>query len=141
MRTPTCALPLYTGAPELWERPPDSGLRITWLGHSTTLIELDGVRILTDPMFSERASPVSIAGPKRFHPPPVQLEMLPSLDAVLISHDHYDHLDMASVQKLAGTGVKFYGRGQRSAPRAVGVPRRRSSRSSGATGSSCRVGW
>ncbi len=108
MRVPTCTLPLDKTAPTAWQQPPESGLRITWLGHSTSLIELDGARILTDPMFSERASPSTIAGPKRFHPPPVPLDRLPKLDAVLISHDHYDHMDMPTVQALAKSGVTFY---------------------------------
>jgi len=108
MRTPKCVMPLATGAPEIWAQPPESGLRITWLGHSTTVIELDGVRILTDPMFSDRASPSTLAGPLRFHPPPVPLAQLPKIDAVLISHDHYDHMDMPTVIALAASGVKFY---------------------------------
>ena len=108
LRTPTCVLPLNPEGAKQWTTPPQSGLRITWLGHSTTLIELDGARILTDPMWSERASPTSLGGPKRFHPPPVPLEQLPAVDAVLISHDHYDHMDMPTIQALAGSGVKFY---------------------------------
>ncbi len=108
MRTPSCALPLDTSAPKQWAAAPQTGLRITWMGHSTTLIELDGVRVLTDPMWSERASPTSLGGPKRFHPPPVPFDQLPKLDAVLISHDHYDHMDMRTVQALAVSGVKFY---------------------------------
>jgi L-ascorbate metabolism protein UlaG (beta-lactamase superfamily) len=105
LRTPSCALPL--GVPQL-AAPPASGLRLTWLGHSSTLIELDGVAVLTDPHWSERASPSTLVGPRRFHPPPLPLEQLPRLDAVLISHDHYDHLDMATVRALARTGVAFH---------------------------------
>src|SRR6185295_11019987 len=76
-----------------WATPvSSSGLRITWLGHSTMLLEIDGVRVLTDPVFGLRASPVSFAGPRRFHPVPASIEQLPELDAVLLSHDHYDHL-------------------------------------------------
>src|SRR5579859_5479272 len=82
---------------ERWTRKPDSGLRATWLGHSTVLLEIDGARLLTDPVWSERASPVGFAGPRRFQPVPVAIDKLPPLDAVLISHDHYDHLDKASV--------------------------------------------
>ncbi|MBS2029341.1 MAG: MBL fold metallo-hydrolase [Deltaproteobacteria bacterium] len=107
MREPICPLPLVDPSPTL-ATPPHSGFRVTWLGHSTTLIELDGVTVLTDPQWSERASPSSIAGPKRFHPPPLALEKLPKLDAVVISHDHYDHLDMATVKALAATGVTFH---------------------------------
>jgi L-ascorbate metabolism protein UlaG (beta-lactamase superfamily) len=108
MRAPICTLPLDSEGGKKWATPPESGLRITWLGHSTTLIELDGVRILTDPTWSERASPTSLGGPKRFHPPPVPFEALPPIDAVLISHDHYDHMDMTTIQALAVSGVKFY---------------------------------
>ncbi len=81
--------------------------RVTWLGHSTTLLEMDGVRILTDPVFGERASPVSFAGPRRFHPTPVAVEALPELDAVLVSHDHFDHLDHTTIQKLAKRETPF----------------------------------
>lgn len=80
---------------------PAAGLQVTWLGHSTLLIDIDGARVLTDPVWSERASPVGFAGPKRFHAPPLPLEELPPLDAVLISHDHYDHLDQATIKTLA----------------------------------------
>ncbi len=81
--------------------PPLQGLRVTWLGHSTLLIEIDGMTILTDPVWSERASFVSFAGPRRFYPPTLALKDLPPLDAVLLSHDHYDHLDCATIQQLA----------------------------------------
>jgi len=74
---------------------------VTWVGHSTLLIQLDGVNLLTDPQWSDRASPVSFAGPKRVMPPGIPFEELPPIDLVLISHDHYDHLDLATVQRLA----------------------------------------
>lgn len=108
MREPNCTLPIYSGTLEALKASPDSGLRITWLGHSTTLIELDGKVFLTDPVWSERASPSTIVGPKRFHPPPVALEELPPIDAVLISHDHYDHLDHRTVEALARMGSRFH---------------------------------
>lgn len=73
----------------------------TWIGHSTVLLRLPGLTLLTDPQFSERASPLSFAGPKRAYPPGVALDALPRVDVVLISHNHYDHLDLASVQALA----------------------------------------
>ncbi len=76
-------------------------LRVTWMGHASVLVELDGARVLTDPVWSARCSPVSFVGPRRFAPPPVPLAALPPLDAVLISHDHYDHLDRATVTSLA----------------------------------------
>jgi N-acyl-phosphatidylethanolamine-hydrolysing phospholipase D len=76
---------------------------VTWVGHSTLLIQLDGVTILTDPQWSSRASPVTFAGPKRVMPPGLSFEQLPPIDLVLISHDHYDHLDLATVKRLAET--------------------------------------
>jgi L-ascorbate metabolism protein UlaG (beta-lactamase superfamily) len=78
------------------------GLHVTWYGHSTAMIEIEGHRVLLDPVWSERCSPSSLAGPRRLHQPPVPLRELPGLDAVVISHDHYDHLDMATIRRLAG---------------------------------------
>jgi L-ascorbate metabolism protein UlaG (beta-lactamase superfamily) len=80
---------------------PVSGLRVTWMGHSSTLLEIDGVRVLIDPVWHERASPVQWMGPKRFFAPPLRLEDLPRVDLVLVSHDHYDHLCEGTVRKLA----------------------------------------
>ena len=74
--------------------------QVLWLGHSTFLIQVDGVNILTDPVFSERASPVSFAGPKRYTPIALKLDELPQIDAVVISHNHYDHLDQDSITKI-----------------------------------------
>lgn len=106
-RTPPGPLPSVSPlAP--WARPPETGLRATWLGHSTVLVEVDGARVLTDPVWSDRASPVGFAGPRRFQPVPVPLDALPALDAVVISHDHFDHLDRAAVVGLARRGVPFY---------------------------------
>jgi L-ascorbate metabolism protein UlaG (beta-lactamase superfamily) len=90
-----------------YRTPPASGLRVTWLGHSTTLVEIDGRRVLTDPMWSDRASPLSFVGPSRFFAPPLPLSELPAVDAVVISHDHYDHLDLATVRALGARGVRF----------------------------------
>jgi L-ascorbate metabolism protein UlaG (beta-lactamase superfamily) len=87
--------------------PPATGLRATWFGHSSVLLELDGVRVLTDPVWSERASPFSWAGPKRWSPVVVPLEALEPVDVVVISHDHYDHLDAPTVAALAKTGTVF----------------------------------
>lgn len=92
---------------EAWRRPSDTGLRATWLGHSTVLVEIDGARVLTDPVWGARASPSQLAGPKRFQPVPVALKALPPVDAVLISHDHYDHLCYPTLRALAKTEVPF----------------------------------
>jgi len=75
--------------------------RVTWLGHASTLAEIDGATILTDPMFSSRASLVQFAGPKRYTEPACKVKHLPPISAVVISHNHYDHLDRNSVIKLA----------------------------------------
>lgn len=80
---------------------------LTWIGHATFLVRMDGVTFLTDPMFSDRASPVSFAGPPRLVPPGVPLDALPAVDFVLLSHDHYDHADVQSVKQLAARGASF----------------------------------
>ncbi|HXG49969.1 MAG TPA: MBL fold metallo-hydrolase [candidate division Zixibacteria bacterium] len=74
---------------------------VTWIGHATILIQIDGINILTDPQWSARASPVSWAGPRRLNPPGLAFEDLPRIHAVVISHDHYDHLDLPTVKRLA----------------------------------------
>jgi len=84
-----------------WLREPSSDVRVSWVGHSTLLVQLGGFNLLTDPIFSERASPVSFAGPRRHQPPGIALADLPHIDAVVISHNHYDHLDLPSVKALA----------------------------------------
>jgi L-ascorbate metabolism protein UlaG (beta-lactamase superfamily) len=106
-RTPLAPLPSLSPI-DPWLKPVQSGLRATWLGHSTVLVEIDGLRVLTDPVWGERASPMSFAGPKRFQPVPVTIAELPPLDAVIISHDHYDHLDYPSILELAKRDVPFF---------------------------------
>lgn len=101
-----CPLPALDPL-DVWRQLPDSGLRATWLGHSTVLVEIDGVRVLTDPVWGLRASPSQLVGPKRFQPIPVDLKQLPTIDAVLISHDHYDHLCYPTVRALAKTQIPF----------------------------------
>ncbi len=88
-----------------------SSVRATWLGHATVLVEMEGLVFLTDPMFSQRASPVAFMGPKRYRDPPCTIEQLPRLDAVVISHTHYDHLDADSVAALNarfGSGLRWF---------------------------------
>ena len=100
--------PLPSVSPlDAWTRRPDSGLRTTWLGHSTVLIEIGGFRVLTDPVWGRRASPSQLAGPKRFQPVPVSLRAMPPVDLVIVSHDHYDHLDYPTIRELAKLGVPF----------------------------------
>ena len=105
-RVPSRPLPLVDPR-GYWRSRPGSGLRATWLGHSTVLLEMDGLRILTDPVWGKRASPSRLIGPKRFQPVPVALDSLPPIDLVLISHDHYDHLDYLTIRALARTNVPF----------------------------------
>jgi L-ascorbate metabolism protein UlaG (beta-lactamase superfamily) len=80
---------------------------VTWFGHSSLLIQMNGMNILIDPMFSERSSPISFMGPKRFSKPPIKIEELPEIDIVIISHDHYDHLDMKSIKELDSKVSKY----------------------------------
>lgn len=99
---PRRALGPFRTDTRVYATPPASGLRVTWFGHSSTLLEIDGVRVLIDPVWEERASPVQWFGPKRFFAPTMGLDELPELDAILISHDHYDHLGAHTVRRLAG---------------------------------------
>lgn len=99
--------PFYTD-PKAFETPPATGLRITWIGHSSLLIEIDGKRILTDPVWSNRVSFSAFIGPKRFFTAPLALANLPPLDAVIISHDHYDHLDVSTIRYLAQSNMPFF---------------------------------
>jgi L-ascorbate metabolism protein UlaG (beta-lactamase superfamily) len=100
-RTPKRPLgPFHTDA-HIYATSPATGLRITWFGHSGTLIEIDGMRVLTDPVWDQRAFSFDWAGPKRFFPPTLALQDLPPVDVVLLSHDHYDHLGAKTVRSLA----------------------------------------
>ena len=88
--------------------PSDDAFTLTWWGHSSVLLEMDGIRIVTDPMLSKRASPFQWMGPSRFHKAPVSVDDLPKIDAVVISHDHYDHLDMDTISALMEQSVLFF---------------------------------
>ena len=107
VQVPTGPLPVVARTAADFAAPPVSGLRVTWLGHSTLLIEMDGARVLVDPVWGDRASPWSSVGPLRFHGPPLALADLPPLDAVLISHDHYDHLDLPTVRALKDRPLRW----------------------------------
>ena len=100
-RVPTMPLGPFRTNLTVYAKAPESGLRVTWMGHSSILLEIDGVRVLIDPVWDERASPAGWFGPKRFFAPPLRLDELPKIDAVLISHDHYDHLGRMTVKALA----------------------------------------
>jgi L-ascorbate metabolism protein UlaG (beta-lactamase superfamily) len=97
---PAAEIPLHTPEPRAFEAPAGQ-IAVSWFGHSTALLEIDGYRVLTDPVWSERCSPSDVIGPGRMHPTPVSLEALPALDAIVISHDHYDHLDIDTIVALA----------------------------------------
>lgn len=101
-RRPPAPLPLDRPH-EIWARPAETGMRTTWLGHSTVLLELDGKRVLTDPIFGKRVSPVSFIGPRRFHPVPAELAELPPIDLIVLSHDHFDHLCRPTMTAIAAT--------------------------------------
>jgi L-ascorbate metabolism protein UlaG (beta-lactamase superfamily) len=102
-RTPKTAPGPFRTDQRIYKTPPQSGLRVTWFGHSSSLVEIDGLRILIDPVWDERAAPTTWAAPKRFFPPTIALSDLPAIDAVIISHDHFDHLGAETIRQLAQT--------------------------------------
>jgi L-ascorbate metabolism protein UlaG (beta-lactamase superfamily) len=105
--TPSTTPPFERVPASRFDTPPTSGLRVTWLGHSTLLLEIDGHRVLTDPVWGERSSPLSWIGPSRWYPPPLSLGDVPKLDAVLLSHDHYDHLDYWTIVAMKDWDTTF----------------------------------
>ena len=106
-RAPAGTVPVHATTLADLAKPPATGLRLTWMGHSRVLAEIDGRRVLFDPVWGERCSPFAFAGPKRLHPVPLPLAALGPVDVVVISHDHYDHLDMPTIKALAGTDTVF----------------------------------
>ena len=90
--TPTAPPPRVSG----------DAMRVTWIGHSTVLVQTSGLNILTDPIWSERASPFRFVGPRRVRAPGVRFDDLPKIDLVLVSHNHYDHMDLATLRRLWG---------------------------------------
>lgn len=105
-RKPPAPVPVDTPL-AAWATPIHTGFRMTWLGHSTMLLEVDGLRVLTDPVLAPRIGPASFVGPRRLHAAPIDVAELPPLDAVLVSHDHFDHLCKPTVRALAARGVPF----------------------------------
>lgn len=99
---PSDAVPLVRSG----RRPQSAAdLAATWYGHASAMVEVDGQRVLLDPVWGERVSPSRLVGPRRLHPPPVPIEDIPAVDAVLISHDHYDHLDLPTIRSLVRTQI------------------------------------
>jgi L-ascorbate metabolism protein UlaG (beta-lactamase superfamily) len=92
----------FTTDAGLYGAAPASGLRVTWFGHSASLLEIDGFRVLIDPVWDQRASPFQFMGPKRFFQPTLELSDMPKVDVILVSHDHYDHLGAGTIRRLAG---------------------------------------
>ena len=107
-REPDGVIPVVPVAADVFTGPASQALKATWFGHATVLGELEGKRVFVDPVFSERVSPVTYVGPKRLHPVPIDLAKVANVDAVVISHNHYDHLDEATTRHLAAGGTHFY---------------------------------
>ena len=104
-REPSAAIGPFTVDIASLQQPPSNALRVTWLGHSSLLIETGGKRFLTDPVWYNRVSPFKYLGPQRFFQNPLHIDHLPAIDFVLLSHDHYDHLDKKSVLRLAEKNI------------------------------------
>ena len=125
---PASPLEPFTADTAALASPPAEGLRATWLGHATVLLDVDGCRVLTDPVWAEYASPVkglpvAAFAFRRFFAPPLPLSDVPALDAVLLSHDHYDHFDPAALRALAGRTARFVcPLGLGATLRSIGVP-------------------
>ena len=98
--TPKGEIPMESPAPIPAQDLAQEQLTVTWLGHSSLLVQMHGMNVLIDPVFSQRTSPVRFAGPKRFSAPPIDAEHMPEIDLLLLSHDHYDHMDMETILAL-----------------------------------------
>lgn len=107
LKVPAERVDIWPNDGRVYAQPPASGLRVSWLGHSTLLLEVADTTLLIDPVWGPRASPFRWLGPKRWYESPLALDALPKIDAVLISHDHYDHLDRNSIVALAGKVDRF----------------------------------
>ncbi len=105
--SPKSTVPTVATDPRMLATPPASGLRVTWFGHSSTLVEIDGLRVLTDPVWSARVSPYSFVGPVPWFPPPIALGDLPHIDVVVVSHDHFDHLDAYTIGEMKTWNTTF----------------------------------
>lgn len=105
-REPVKALGPFTADKKLLAQLPASTIRVTWLGHSSLIIEIDGKRFLTDPLWYQRVSPFRQVGPKRFFDNPLSIDDLPPIDFILLSHDHYDHLDKQAIITLTQKGMR-----------------------------------
>ena len=104
---PVATIPVHRVTAEELAVPPADGLRLTWMGHATVLAEIQGRRVLFDPVWGERCSPFPGFGPRRLHPNPLPLAELGPVDLVVVSHDHYDHLDMDAIRELVTSGADF----------------------------------
>ncbi len=107
-RAPKIAIPVVFHTQQSFVKKPSADLKLMWLGHASLLIEIAGKRILVDPVFSQRPSPTQFAGPaKRFHPMPFNTQQLPHIDYILISHNHYDHLDYDFICAVSEKNIQY----------------------------------
>ena len=106
-KKPDFKVPVIKHAFSSFSDKPSEKLKVLWLGHSSVLIELDGLRLLIDPVLGRRASPIPWAGVRRLHETPIVISNIPHIDLVLLSHNHYDHMDMDTTKHFTGKQTKF----------------------------------